>query len=57
MIFFSRTVAGQRQFEAKTEVEKTTTGVEINEEESESGVSSMTTETNVSETGGSTLKS
>ena len=29
---------------------------EISEEESESGVSSMTTETNVSETGGSTLK-
>ena len=57
MIFFSRTVAGQRQFDERvTNVEKTTTGLEINEEESESGVSSMTTETNVSETGGSTLK-
>ena len=57
MIFFSRTVAGQRQFDERvTDVEKTTTGVEISEEESESGVSSMTTETNVSETGGSTLK-
>ena len=31
-------------------------GVDINEEESETGISSMTTETNVSETGGSTLK-
>ena len=57
MIFFSRTVSGQRQFDERvTDVEKTTTGVEISEEESESGVSSMTTETNVSETGGSTLK-
>ena len=57
MIFFSRTVAGQRQFDERvTDVEKTTKGLEINEEESESGVSSMTTETSVSETGGSTLK-
>ena len=57
MIFFSRTVAGQRQFDERvTNVEKTTTGLDINEEESDSGVSSMTTETNVSETGGSTLK-
>ena len=57
MIFFSRTVAGQRQFDERvTDVEKTTTGLDINEEESDSGVSSMTTETNVSETGGSTLK-
>ena len=57
MIFFSRTIAGQRQFDERvTDVEKTTTGVEINEQESESGISSMTTETNVSETGGSTLK-
>ncbi len=57
MIFFSRTVAGQRQFDERvTNVEKKTTGLDINEEESDSGVSSMTTETNVSETGGSTLK-
>ena len=57
MIFFSRTVAAQRQFDERvTNVEKTTKGVDINEEESETGISSMTTETNVSETGGSTLK-
>ena len=57
MIFFSRTVSAQRQFDERvTNVEKTTTGLDINEEESESGVSSMTTETNVSETGGSKLK-
>ena len=57
MIFFSRTVAAQRQFDERvTNVEKTTKGVDINEEESETGISSMTTETNVSETGSSTLK-
>ena len=37
MIFFSRTVAGQRQFDERvTDVEKTTTGLDINEEESDS---------------------
>ena len=57
MIFFSRTVAAQRQFDERvSDVEKTTTGLDITEEESESGVSSMTTETNVTETGGSKLK-
>ena len=57
MIFFSRTVSAQRQFDERVKnVEKTTTGLDINEEETESGISSTTTETNVSETGGSKLK-
>jgi hypothetical protein len=57
MIFFSRTVAAQRQFDERvTNVEKTTKGIDINEEETDTGISSMTTETNVSETGGSKLK-
>ena len=57
MIFFSRTVAAQRQFDERvSNVEKNTTGIDINEQESENGVSSTTTETNISESGGSTLK-
>ena len=57
MIFFSRTVSAQRQFDERVKnVEKTTTGLDINEEETESGISSTTTETNVTETGGSKLK-
>ena len=57
MIFFSRTVAAQRQYDEKvTKVEKKTKGVDINEEETDTGISSSTTETNVSETGGSKLK-
>lgn len=57
MIFFSRTVAAQRQFDERvSNVEKKTKGIDIDEEETETGVSSMTTETNVTETGGSTLK-
>lgn len=57
MIFFSRTVASQRQFDARiSNVEKNTKGLDINEEETKSGVSSMTTETKVTETGGSKLK-
>ena len=57
MIFFSRTVVAQRQFDERvSNVEKNTKGIDINEEETETGVSSMTTETNVTETGGSKLK-
>ena len=57
MIFFSRTVAAQRQYDERvSKVEKNTKGIDINEEETETGVSSMTTETNVTETGGSKLK-
>ena len=57
MIFFSRTVAAQRQFDSRvSNVEKKTKGIDISEEETDTGISSMTTETNVSETGGSTLK-
>ena len=57
MIFFSRTVAAQRQYDEKvTKVEKKTKGIDINEEETDTGISSSTTETNVSETGGSKLK-
>ena len=57
MIFFSRTVAAQRQYDERvSKVEKNTKGIDINEEETKTGVSSMTTETNVTETGGSKLK-
>ena len=57
MIFFSRTVSGQRQYDEKvTKVEKKTKGIDINEEETDTGISSSTTEMNVTETGGSKLK-
>ena len=58
MIFFSRTVAAQRQYDEKVaKVEKKTKSIDINEEETDTGISSSTTETNVTETGGSKLKS
>jgi hypothetical protein len=57
MIFFSRTVSAQRQYDEKvTKVEKKTKGIDINEEETDTGISSSTTEMNVTETGGSKLK-
>ena len=57
MIFFSRTVAAQRQYDEKVaKVEKKTKSIDINEEETDTGISSSTTETNVTETGGSKLK-
>ena len=57
MIFFSRTVSSQREFDAKvTKVEKKTKGVDIDEEETDTGISSSTTETNVTQSGGSKLK-
>jgi len=57
MFFFSRTVAAQREFDEKvSNVEQETKGIEIDEEETETGISSTTTETNVTTTGGSTLK-
>jgi len=57
MIFFSRTVAAQRQYDERVKnVEKNTSGIDINEEESETGISSETTTTSISETGGSTLR-
>ena len=57
MIFFSRTVSAQRQFDERvSKVDKKTKGLDIDEEETDTGVSSMTTETNVTETGGSKLK-
>ncbi len=57
MFFFSRTVSAQRQFDERvTDVEKKTTGIDINEQESETGISSSTTETNITESGGSKLK-
>ena len=57
MIFFSRTVAAQRQYDEKVaNVEKKTKSIDINEEETDTGISSSTTETNVTETGGSKLK-
>ena len=39
-----------------TKVEKKTKGIDINEEETDTGISSSTTEMNVTETGGSKLK-
>lgn len=57
MIFFSRTVAAQRQYDEKVaNVEKKTKSIDINEEETDTGISSSSTETNVTETGGSKLK-
>ena len=57
MIFFSRTVAAQRQYDEKVaKVEKKTKSIDINEEETDTGISSSSTETNVTETGGSKLK-
>ena len=57
MIFFSRTVSAQRQYDEKvSKVDKKTKGIDINEEETDTGISSITTETNVTETGGSKLK-
>ena len=57
MIFFSRTVSAQRQFDERvSNVEKNTTGIDINEQETDTGISSTTTETNATETGGSKLK-
>ena len=51
MIFFSRMLT-QRAFDERvTNVEKKTKGIDINEEETSSGISSTTIETNVSETG------
>lgn len=57
MIFFSRTVSSQRQYDERVKnVEKSTSGIDINEEETETSISSETTTTNSTETGGSTLK-
>jgi len=57
MIFFSRTVAAQRQYDEKvTKMDKKTKGIEIAEEENDTGISSSTTETNVTQSGGSKLK-
>jgi len=57
MIFFSRTVAAQRQYDENvTKMDKKTKGIEIAEEENDTGISSSTTETNVTQSGGSKLK-
>jgi len=57
MIFFSRTVAAQRQYDENvTKMDKKTKGIEIDEEENDTGISSSTTETNVTQSGGSKLK-
>jgi len=57
MIFFSRTVDAQRSYDERVSKKtKTTTGVDINEEETDTGITSSTTETSSTETGGSKLK-
>ena len=57
MIFFSRTVAAQRQYDENvTKMDKKTKGIEIDEKENDTGISSSTTETNVTQSGGSKLK-
>ena len=57
MIFFSRTIVGQREFEEKvTDVEQVTSSIEVDEQETETGISSEATATSATTTGGSTLK-
>jgi len=57
MIFFSRTVVSQREYDAKvTEVTQKTKGVDADEQETDTGVSSETTETSSTTTGGSKVK-
>ena len=57
MIFFSRTIDAQRSYDERvSKKKKTSSGVDINEEETDTGVTSSTTETSSTETGGSTLK-
>ena len=57
MIFFSRTIVGQREFEEKvTDVEQVTSSIEVDEEETDTGISSESTGTTATTTGGSTLK-
>jgi len=57
MIFFSRTIIGQREFDEKvTEVVQETSSIEADEQETDTGISSESTGTSVTTTGGSTLK-
>ncbi len=57
MIFFSRTVSSQREFDDKiTKVEKKSKDIEVDEQETDTGISSSSTETNVTQSGGSKLK-
>ena len=57
MIFFSRTVVSQREYDAKvTEVTQKTKGFDADEEETDTGVSSQSTETSSTTTGGSKVK-
>ena len=56
-IFFTRTVASQTEKDARVyKREDVTKGVDIKEKETSSGISSTTTETNATETGGSVTK-
>ena len=57
MIFFSRTEMSKREYDAKvTEVTQKTKGIDSDEEETDTGVSSETTETSSTTTGGSKVK-
>lgn len=56
-IFFTRTVASQTEKDARVyKREDVTKGIDIKEQETSSGISSTTTETNATETGGSVTK-
>jgi len=57
MIFFSRTIVGQREYDEKvTDVTQKTKSFDADEQETDTGVSSESTETSATTTGGSTLK-
>ena len=57
MIFFSRTVSSQRQFDERTsKVEKKIKEIDVSEQQTDTSISSSSTEVNISETGGSKLK-
>ena len=57
MIFFSRTIVGQREYDEKvTDVTQNTKSFDADEQETDTGVSSESTETSATTTGGSTLK-
>ena len=56
-IFFSRTVTSEKAYDDKvTDIEQVTSSIEVDEDETETGISSEATATTATTTGGSTLK-
>ena len=54
-IFFSRTVTSEKGYDDKvTDIEQVTSSIEVDEEETETGISSEATATSITTTGGST---